>query len=178
MVVLEIPTLTTERLRLRPLRRSDVEACATLNADPEVLRCAYGETTPWDLGRAWRYLAFLSGHWVLGGCGTWAVEHRETGAFLGLVGFSEPEGWPGCELAWHLDRSSWGQGYATEAARAALAYAFDELGKERIISLIHPDNHASLRVAEKLGERLVRRIEHQGREMLCYGIERPRPSGA
>ena len=102
----------------------------------------------------------------------WALEQKETGAFLGMVGFSEPEGWPGFELAGILARRCWGQGHATEAARAALDYAFTTLKKDRVISLVHPENRASIRVVERLGERVLSRIDHFGREMLCYGIDR------
>src|SRR5215468_10618156 len=100
MDTLEIPTLLTERLRLRPFRRSDLDDYAALNADPEVVRHLGGET--WDRGRSWRHLAFLIGHWQLGGSGMWALELKETGTFIGMVGFAEPEGWPGFELAWTL----------------------------------------------------------------------------
>ena len=169
---LDIPILETERLRLRPFRASDFEDYAALNADPEVLRYLGGGTEPWDRGRSWRHMAFLMGHWQLGGAGMWALEHRETGAFLGMVGFAAPAGWPGFELAWTLARRWWGYGYATEAARAALDYAFTVLKRDRVISLIYPENRASIRVAERLGERLQGRIDHFGREMLCYDIDR------
>jgi RimJ/RimL family protein N-acetyltransferase len=167
-----IPTLETERLRLRPLRGSDFEDYAELNADPEVLRHLGGGPVPWDRGRSWRHLAFLVGHWQLGRPGMWAVELKETGAFLGTVGYAEPEGWPGFELAGIFARRFWGHGYATEAARAALDYAFTILKKDRVISLVYPENHASIRVVERLGERLEGRIQHLGREMLCYGLDR------
>ena len=166
------PTLETERLRLRAFRRSDVDDYAALHADPEVMLHIGG---PWARGRSWRHLAFLLGHWPLGGSGMWAVEHRETGAFLGKIGFSEPEGWPGCELAWYLARCAWGFGYATEGARAALDYAFTILKKDRIISLIRPENLASIRVAERLGQSLQGRSDVLGRgqgQHLVYGIER------
>lgn len=170
---LEIPTLLTERLRLRAFRKSDIDDYAAMYSDPEVLRhLGGGGGEPWDRGRSWRHMAFLLGHWQLRGSGMWALEQRETGAFLGVAGFAEPEGWPGSELAWALARRWWGHGYATEGARAALAYAFSALQKERVISLIHPENSASIRVAERLGERLRGRIHHFGREMLCYGIDR------
>ena len=172
MNALHVPTLETERLRLRSLRTSDIDDYAALNADPEVLRYLGGGPEPWDRGRSWRHMAFLMGHWQLGGAGMWAVEHRETGAFAGMVGFAAPEGWPGFELAWSLARRFWGHGYATEGARAALAYAFITLEKDNIISLIHPENRASIRVAERIGERLQGRINHLGREMLCYGLDR------
>lgn len=170
-----IPTLETERLRLRPFRASDFEDYAALNADPEVMRYTGGT---WDRSRSWRHLAFLIGHWLLGGSGMWAVEQKETGAFLGMVGFAEPEGWPGFELAGRLMQRWWGHGYATEAARACLAHAFTVLKKDRVISLVHPENRASIRLVERLGESLQGRTEMAGRELLVYGIDRAgwRPS--
>ena len=167
-----IPTLTTERLRLRAFRKSDLDDYAALNADPEVLHYLGAGTEPWNRGRSSRHLAFLLGHWQLWDAGTWAVEDKETGTFLGMVGFSSPEGWPGFELGWTLVRSAWGHGYATEGARAAMDHAFTVWQRDRIISLIAPANHASIRVAERLGERLEGRITHLGREMLCYGLDR------
>jgi len=173
MEIVQVPTLETERLLLRPLRGSDIDDYAAMKADPEVLRyLAGGGLEPWDRGRSSRHMAFMIGHWQVWSSGTWAVEHKESGAFIGIVGFSEPEGWPGFELAWALVRRNWGHGYATEAARAALAYAFTILKRERVISLIHPENRASIRVAERIGERLLDHINHLGREMLRYGIDR------
>src|SRR6185436_7098023 len=162
-----IPTLTTERLRLRSFRKSDLDDYASMHADREVLR--YLGAEPWDRGRSSRHLAFLLGHWQLWDAGTWALEHKEAATFLGMIGFSSPEGWPGFELAWTLVRSAWGHGYATEGARAAMDYAFTVWKKDHILSLIAPANQASIRVAERLCERLEGRIPHLGREMLCYG---------
>jgi RimJ/RimL family protein N-acetyltransferase len=102
MEALEIPTLATERVWLRPFHRSDIDDYAALNADPGVLRFLGESAEPWDRGRSWRHLAFLMGCWPLGGAGMWAAEHRETGALLGKIGFSAPEGWPGFELSWAL----------------------------------------------------------------------------
>ncbi|HKV08549.1 MAG TPA: GNAT family N-acetyltransferase, partial [Thermoanaerobaculia bacterium] len=81
----DIPILETERLRLRPPRESDLDDYAALYADREVLRYLGGGPEPWDQGRCWRHMAFLLGHWRLSGCGPWAVEQRETGAFLGVI---------------------------------------------------------------------------------------------
>jgi RimJ/RimL family protein N-acetyltransferase len=89
-----------------------------------------------------------------------------------VIGFAEPEGWPGFELAWTLARRWWGYGYATEGARAALEHAFTVWKRERVISLIQAENSASLRVAERLGESLQGRTDLYGREMLRYGIDR------
>lgn len=169
---IEIPILWTERLKLRAFLPRDLDDYAAMYADRAVVRYLGGGPEPWDRGRSWRHMAFLLGHWRLGGAGIWAVEHRETGAFVGSIGFAAPEGWPGFELAWTLAPRWWGNGYATEGAREALAYAFEILEKERVISLIHPENRASIRVAERVGERLQGRLDHFGREMLCYGINR------
>jgi RimJ/RimL family protein N-acetyltransferase len=169
MNLIGVPTLETERLWMRLFRESDVDDYAAMNADPEVMRF-HGGT--WDRGRSWRHLAFLIGHWKLADAGMWALEHKRTGEFVGMVGYSEPEGWPGFELAGTLARRWWGQGFASEGARAALGHAFGVLKKDRVISLVNPENHASIRVVERIGERLEGRIQHNGREMLCYGIDR------
>lgn len=169
---LAIPTLETERLRLRPLAKSDMDDYAALYADPEVLRYLGGGAQPWDRGRSSRHMAFVVGQWLVGDAGMWAVEHKETGAFLGVIGFSSPEGWPGFELAWTLARRFWGRGYATEGARAALAHGFTVLRKDRVISLIHPENQASIRLAERLGQSLQGQAEILGKEHLLYGIDR------
>lgn len=166
---IEIPTLETKRLRLRPFRRADIDEYAALHADPEVMRYVGGT---WDRGRSSRHLAFSLGHWQLWGSGMWVVEHKITGAFIGKVGSSEPEGWPGCELAWYLARRYWGRGYATEGARAALDYGFTFLKKDRIISQIEPGNLSSIRVAERLGQSVQGRSDILIREHLVYGINR------
>jgi len=165
-----VPILETGRLLLRSLRESDFEDYAALCADPEVARfLARGVFSRYQ---AWGCLAFMIGHWQMRGTGMWAVERKGTGDFLGLIGFADPEGWPGFELAWTLARRFWGHGYATEGARAALAHAFDVWRKPHVISLIHPENHASLRVAARLGESLRGSAQVAGRELLVYGIDR------
>jgi RimJ/RimL family protein N-acetyltransferase len=168
-----MPDLQTDRLRLRRFREDDLDAYAAICADPEVMRYL-GEGKTLSRGEAWRQMAMILGHWQLRGYGLWAVEERATGALLGRVGFFQPEGWPGFELGWMIRRAAWGQGYATEAAARALAHAFTDLGRERVISLIRPDNHPSVRVAERLGERLEGRTTLFGQEALVYAIDRPR----
>jgi RimJ/RimL family protein N-acetyltransferase len=167
----EIPTLTTARLRLRAIRGSDFEDYAALYADPEVTRLISGGET-WDRGRSWRHMAFAVGHWQLEGSGIWVAEEKASGAFLGVIGFWEPAAWPGFELCWHLARRHWGQGYATEGAGAALAHAFVVWQRNHVMSLMNPANHSSIRVAERIGEKLEGRIDHFGRQMLVYGLDR------
>ena len=164
-------TLRTERLHLRMFREEDFEEYAAIVADAEVMRYL-GEGKPLSRGDAWRQMAFVLGHWQLRGYGLWAVEETSTGRLAGRIGFLYPEGWPDFELGWTLAREFWGRGYATEGARRALRYAFDEMGREHVISLIRPDNVPSVRVAERLGERLEGSVELFGSEALIYGITR------
>jgi RimJ/RimL family protein N-acetyltransferase len=145
-----IPTLETERLRLRALAPRDVDAYAAMMADPEVTRFL-GDGRPLDRGEAWRQMAMFLGHWALRGFGLWAVEERATGAFLGRIGCFEPEGWPGFEIGYTLARAAWGRGFAREGAAAALRHARETLGRDAIISIIRPANAASIRVATALG---------------------------
>jgi RimJ/RimL family protein N-acetyltransferase len=166
-----IVTLETERLRLRAFRDEDIDAYAEINADPEVMRYLTGK--PMSRAEAWRHMAMMVGHWVLRGYGCWAVEERETGTLVGRIGFNDPAGWPGFEIGWTLGRPYWGRGYAIEGARAALDYAFNELDKAHVISLIHPENRGSIAVAEKLGEKLEGETEVLGIPVLIYGIDRP-----
>src|SRR5262245_18931182 len=114
----------------------------------------------------------MVGHWSLRGYGLWAAEERSSGVLVGRIGFWSPEGWPGFELGWMLRRSFWGRGYATEGARAALQFAFTRLGQPHVLSLIHPENAASIRDAHRLGERLVGSAELMGRSALVYRITR------
>src|ERR687887_272892 len=151
-------TLETDRLTLRMLRESDLDAYAEMCADPEVMRYL-GDGQPLARPMAWRNLAMMVGHWSLRGYGLWAVQERSSGVLVGRVGFWNPEGWPGFELGWMLRRAFWGRGYATEAARAALRFAFGQLGVPQVISLIRPGNAASIRVARRLGEHLDGSIE-------------------
>ena len=164
-------TLETERLLLRMFREDDFEQYARLCSDPEVVRYL-GDGKTLNRSEAWRQMAMIIGHWELRGYGPWAVEERVNGNLVGRIGFFNPEGWPGFELGWTLAREFWGRGYATEGARRALAYAFTEMGREHVISLIRPDNHPSIRVAERLGERLEGSVQIFGAEAHVYGIAR------
>lgn len=167
-------TLETERLLLRQFRDTDFNAFAAMNADPECIRYI-GEGEPLDRDTAWRKLAMFLGHWRLRGYGFWAAEEKATGNFLGNIGLHFPEGWPGPEVGWQLRREYWGRGFATEGAVAARGYAFDVLGFDKLVSLIHPENARSIAVAERLGERFERRAEIQGQTALIYAVGHPGP---
>src|SRR5436190_21910041 len=163
--------LETERLWLRWFREADFEDYCHICADAEVMRFL-GDGKPMTPMEVWRQMAALMGHWYFRGYGPWAVEEKRTGKIIGRIGFMNPAGWPGFELGWALVRESWGQGYATEGARAALDYAFREMNRDHVISLIALENTSSIKVAERLGESVEGRTEFLGRTVLIYGISR------
>jgi RimJ/RimL family protein N-acetyltransferase len=167
-----IPELRTERLLLRGLRADDLDAYAAMYADPEVMRFLE-DGHPLDRAAAWRSIAVHLGHWSLRGFGQWALVENVSGDLVGRAGLWEPEGWLGLEVGWSLARPHWGHGYATEAGRAALAFAFGELGADHVISVIRPDNHLSVRGAERLGEAYERTVDLNGITVNVYGIRRP-----
>lgn len=163
--------LHTERLILRPFQQDDLPAYLELVGDATAMRYIGSGMT---LGReaAWTQLATLLGHWQLRGYGLWAIEERGSGALVGRAGLFNPEGWPGIEVGWALIRRYWGKGYATEAATAALDWAFDALEVGEIISCIQPANHASIKVAERLGEQFSHEELLQGHKVHIYKITR------
>ena len=144
--------LHTERLILREWRDSDQEPFAELNADPEVMRYM-----PKRLSReeSDEFAQRIQDHFERHGFGWWAVEVRGGESFIGFVGLGftryETAFTPCVEVGWRLSRSAWGHGYATEAARRAIRFGFDELGLAEIVSFTVPDNVRSRHVMERLG---------------------------
>ena len=138
--------IATERLSLRRWRDEDLRPYARICADPEVMRYIGGGAT---LSReeSEAQVSRFEGHWEERGFGLWAMEEMASGSLIGFVGLHSPDDWT--EVGWRLGRSFWG--LATEGAAAALRYGFEELGLERIISIIQPANLASRREAEKAG---------------------------
>jgi [ribosomal protein S5]-alanine N-acetyltransferase len=172
----DIPDLATERLRLTALSERHFEAYALMLADEGTTRFV-GDGQPLDRMNAWRSMAMLLGHWVLRGYGMWAVELVETGEFIGRVGLHNPDGWPELEVGWMLRPEFRRRGYAQEAAQAALGYAFERLGAERVISLIRVENSASERVARRLGGRQSTTVDFLGSATLVYTYHRSGSTG-
>lgn len=148
-----VPTRETKRLVLRGWRADDFPAYASLVADPVTARFITRRGQPYTEREAWAEMAFFIGHWQVLGHGMFVVEELRTRSFLGRVGTLQPPGWPGFEIAWALVPEARGRGYATEAAEAVIGWSVASLGVSRVISIIHPANRPSQRVAERLGER-------------------------
>jgi RimJ/RimL family protein N-acetyltransferase len=167
-------TRETARLLLRPPRLEDLEPFVEIHEHPEVVRFLSGIGPATGRIAAWRLLALLIGHWHLRGYGQWSIIEKATGELIGRVGLWYPEGWPGIELGWVIKHSRWDNGFATEGARAAADFAFNDIGADRIISMIQPDNPRSIRVAEKIGETLVETRIFNGQELQVYAMTNPR----
>ncbi|MFC5907878.1 GNAT family N-acetyltransferase [Streptacidiphilus monticola] len=172
------PELRTARLLLRGLRTEDLDAgLAEMHADPEVMRYIRDGSTQ-DRTQAAQFLDARQRDWQEQGFGLFAVESLADGAFVGWVGLAVPaflpEILPAVEIGWRLRRPCWGRGYATEAARAALAFGFTDAGLDRIVSVRHVDNSASGRVMAKLGLRPERRttVPGHGRPVEVCAISR------
>jgi RimJ/RimL family protein N-acetyltransferase len=144
--------LTTERLLMRRWRRSDRAPFAALNADADVMR--YFPSTQ-DRATSDAAVDRIEQAFEDQGFGLWALEVRGTGAFIGFTGLNPmPEGVPGeggLEVAWRLAKAAWGNGYATEAAQAALEVAFTGLELDEVWSMTAVTNTPSRRVMERLG---------------------------
>ena len=172
--------IETERLLLRDWRTQDAAPFAALNADPTVTRFLGG---PKSRAESDALIARLRAHWDEHGFGLYAAEVRESGAFIGFVGLAIPsflpEVLPAVEVGWRLARAHWGNGYATEGARAALAHGFGTLGLREIIALIDPANTASVRVAERLEMRRGRdRLHPQTRVRLAVYAKNAEDAGS
>jgi RimJ/RimL family protein N-acetyltransferase len=143
--------LRTERLVLRQWREADLDLFAELNADPEAMRHFPSRLTREQSDALARDISYTLEEQ---GWGLWAVEVIDGPSFVGFVGLNEPRFeahfLPAIEVGWRLSPERWGQGYATEAARAAVAFGFAELELDEIVAMIAPANTRSRRVAERL----------------------------
>jgi RimJ/RimL family protein N-acetyltransferase len=175
--------LETDRMILRQFTTDDLEALVELDSDPAVMRfITGGRATPREEMRDDILPTWLGYYDRFAGYGFWAAIERTTGAFLGWFHFRPAPGRPldEPELGYRLRRSAWGQGYATEGARALIDTGFRDLGVRRVVAETMTVNTASRRVMEKAGLRFVRtffqdwpdRIEGDELGDVEYAIER------
>jgi RimJ/RimL family protein N-acetyltransferase len=158
-VLLPGTSVETARLLLRMPVLADAEVLMSVIWDPDVVAQKQVTLTepPGGLDLALKNTADMLRQWELRGYGQWCIVEKATGDVIGVVGFYHPQKpWPGVDLGWLLDRSRWGQGYATEAAGAALDWIWANTHVDRVISLIAPDDTRSMRVATKIGQRFER----------------------
>lgn len=173
-----VPTLETTRLRLRGHRPEDFPVCAALWADPIVTRYIGG--TPLSAEESWARLLRYAGHWSFLGFGYWAAEEKATGAFLGELGFGdlrrdlEPPLNEIPEAGWVFSPAAHGKGYATEALQATLSWGDSHFDVPRTACIIHPENAASIRLAEKCGYRETLRTTYKTRPTVLFFRDRLR----
>jgi RimJ/RimL family protein N-acetyltransferase len=168
----DIPVIETPRLTLRGHRLDDFSDCAAMWADPIVTRHIGGK--PFSEEDTWTRLLRYAGHWLLLGFGYWAIEEKDTGSFVGELGFADYKrdiqpslkGVP--ELGWALAATAHGKGYATESVRAVLTWGEAHFASARTVCIIHPENLASIRVAEKCGYREFQRTTYKGHAAIIF----------
>jgi RimJ/RimL family protein N-acetyltransferase len=173
---MQVPVLETERLLLRGYRPDDLLEFAAMSADPDFYRYLGGQ--PISREEAWRRILTQQGHWALMGFGFWAVEEKSTTRFIGSVGFADfnrdikpcISGVP--EIGWALAPRVHGQGYATEAVRAALAWGNRHFQSNETVCIIDSDNLPSLRVAEKFGYQETARTTYKEQPIVVFTRQR------
>ncbi|WP_409433156.1 GNAT family N-acetyltransferase [Litorimonas sp. RW-G-Af-16] len=144
--------LETERLILRHVDPDkDFEAMADCYSDPETMKYIGGETM--NRAQAWRSMAMMMGHQQMRGFCFMSCIEKATGEWVGRVGPWAPEGWPAPEVGWTIHRNHWRKGFAKEAGRACIDYAFDTLGWDKVIHVIQDGNIGSMKTAEALGSK-------------------------
>jgi RimJ/RimL family protein N-acetyltransferase len=165
----------TARLLLRRWQEDDLERLVALYSDQRVARFLSVDGRPWPPERSVGAFEHFRRQWQEHDVGPWAAIDKHTDRWLGQIGLNELPRWPGpdkIEVGWDLHPSVWGQGLATEGARAALGYGFEVVGLERIISTARADNAASRRVMEKCGLAFQEEFTHKGALVVWYAIDR------
>jgi len=156
-----LPDVATSRLDLRRFQLTDLGELAEVFSQPEVWQFPYGRGLTYTETEA--FLDAQLQEWDTCGFGCWVARELSTGSMVGYVGLSVPmflpEILPAVEVGWRFSPSAWGLGYATEGATAALDQAFWTLQLDRVCSVPQSDNPASVRVAERLGMKLIREVD-------------------
>lgn len=161
------PIAETERLRLREFTERDLDSLAAMVGDEDQMGF-YPAPRSRDEAAAWldRNFELYREH----GVGIWLIETRDTSKFAGYCGIRplDLEGATETEIGWHVKKTFWNQGVATEAAKATIGVAAERFGRSRLVALIPPDHAASRRVAEKIGMREDRTTVFEGEKTVIY----------
>ena len=166
-----MPVLQTQRLTLRQFELEDVDALATILSDRETMRYY---PAPFDHAGVADWIQRNRTRYANDGYGLWAMILNATRELIGDCGLvsQRVDGVDEIEIGYHVRRDLWGQGYATEAARACRDHGFATLQVDRLISLIRPENLASRRVAEKNGMSIWKEVTRANLLHYVYAIRR------
>lgn len=159
--------LETERLIFRDWMDADLEPFQALCADRSVMQFV-GDGEPWPRERTEQFIVSAREMSLTLGFCRWPVIDKVGSAVIGFCGFVPAS--DGAEIGWRLAKKYWGQGLATEAARAVLKHGFESLGFQRVIATVQSPNLASIRVVEKLGLNRESLIHRNGRELILFSI--------
>jgi [ribosomal protein S5]-alanine N-acetyltransferase len=163
--------LETKRLRLLPWRHADFRAFRQIATDPDVMRYI-GDGKPWDDDKIREFMRRQMRHAAARNFCMWRIVRKPGGTMLGFCGLQPVtvEGRREIEIGWWLAKTYWHRGLASEAAREAMRFAFDEIMLSRVIAISQPENRASIHIMRKLGMRLVREATHKGIRVVLYSI--------
>jgi len=164
-----MPSIETDRLLLRMIRADDLDHLALLLSDPDVVKYV-GDGQPAGRDEAEQALKSIIKHWQTHGFGRWAVVEKSSGEFIGFGGLRSLFGTP--EVVYHLAKAHWGKGYATELARAAVRFGFQERGFDRIVAITKPQNTASINVMDKVGLHFEKHARYYDIDVIQYEIKR------
>ena len=156
----------TDRLILRQFKHDDWQDLHAYYSDEQATQ--YTVRKAFTQGETWRTMCGMIGHWQIRGYGPYAVEEKASGKVVGPVGFWYPNDWPSPEIKWGLAREFWGKGYASEAARAVQKIGKEYLPDISLISFIHPDNLASIKLAEAIGATFEKKLNFRGDDWPVY----------
>jgi ribosomal-protein-alanine N-acetyltransferase len=163
--------MRTERLLFAPWTEADWLALKPIATDPEVMRYI-SNGQPWPDDRIQEFVQRQIDCFRLRGYCLWQLLDASSGCMIGFCWLQPLAGTDEIEIGWWLERSHWGRGLATEAARAALADGFERAGLARIVAVAQPQNRASIRVMEKLGMQYEKPVQHKGFDVVLYAIHR------
>jgi RimJ/RimL family protein N-acetyltransferase len=167
--MLNIPSIETKQLLLRPLELSDAEALYKIYCDPEAI--LYWGTPDRSLDESKQRIQRFNEDWS-NGFGDWALVDKVSKKFVGFCGLHYISGMPEVNLGYLVDRNHWGKGFGTEASKASLDFGFQNCKMDQIVATTAPKNIASLKVLEKCGLSFWKKIERNNRERVVYSITR------
>ena len=165
----QIPNLLTPRLALRAFIPVDIDSLEPMLSDWETIRY-FPRSEPWPREIVEKWVNHHWQHWQDHGYGWWAVASKQGGQLLGWCGLNILDETGETEVLYLLKRAVWGQGLASEAARASVDYGFREVKLDKIVGLVHPENFASQRVLEKCGLTYETKLHMWGMDLLRYII--------